>query len=74
MLSKRYKSTEVDCRTWLHQRPKCSTNNDIHQVVKMHKETSAKMNKWENDNLTMHDMYSYTYSIAFCCFYNINVV
>ena len=35
MLSKRYKSTEVDCRTWLHvpSGTPWSTSSDTHQVV-----------------------------------------
>ena len=45
MLSKRYKSTEVDCRTWLHvpSGSPCSTSSDTHQVVEMQKETSTQM-------------------------------
>ena len=39
MLSKRYKSTEVDCRTWLHvpSGTPWSTSSDTHQVVKVMK-------------------------------------
>ena len=37
MLSKRYKSTEVDCRTWLHvpSGTPWSTSSDTHQVVEI---------------------------------------
>ena len=39
MLSKRYKSTEVDCRTWLHvpSGTPWSTSTDTHQVVEIQK-------------------------------------
>ena len=39
MVSKRYKSTEVDCRTWLHvpSGTPCSTSSDTHQVVEIQK-------------------------------------
>ena len=39
MLSKRYKSTEVDCRTWLHvpSGTPWSTRRDTHQVVEIQK-------------------------------------
>ena len=40
MLSKRYESTEVDRRTWLHVP---STSSDTHQVVEIQIETSNKM-------------------------------
>ena len=45
MLSKRYKQTEVDCRTWLHvpSGTPCSTSSDTHQQVEIQKETSTKM-------------------------------
>ena len=45
MLSKRYESTEVDRRTWLHVSSGTlwSTSSDTHQVVEIQKETSAKM-------------------------------
>ena len=45
MLSKRYESTEVDRRTWLHVSSGTlwSTSNDTHQVVKIQKEVSTKM-------------------------------
>ena len=38
MLSKRYKSTEVDCRTWLHvsSGTPWSTSSDTHQVVEIY--------------------------------------
>ena len=41
MLSKRYESTEVDRRTWLHvpSGTSWSTSNDTHQVVEIIKET-----------------------------------
>ena len=37
MLSKRYKSTDVDCRTWLHvpSETPWSTSSDTHQVVEI---------------------------------------
>ena len=45
MLSKRYESTEVDRRTWLHvpSGTHWSISNDTHQVVEIWKETSTKM-------------------------------
>ena len=45
MLSKRYESTEVDHRTWLHvpSGTHWSTSSDTHQVVEIQKETSTKM-------------------------------
>ena len=45
MLSKRYKSTEVDRRTWLHvpSGTPWSTSSDTHQLVKKEKETSTKI-------------------------------
>ena len=46
MFSKRYESTEVDRRTWLHvpSGNHWSTSSDTHQVVEIQIETSAKMN------------------------------
>ena len=37
MLSKRYESTEVNCRTWLHvpSETHWSTSSDTHQVVEI---------------------------------------
>ena len=45
MLSKRYESTKVDRRTWLHvpSWTHWSTSSDTHQVVDIQKETSTKM-------------------------------
>ena len=45
MLSKRYKSTEVDRRTWLHvpSGTPWSTSSDTHQVVVIWIKTSTKM-------------------------------
>ena len=45
MLSKRYESTEVDRRTWLHvpSGTHWSTSSDTHQVVEIQIETSIKM-------------------------------
>ena len=45
MLSKRYGSTEVDRRTWLHvpSGTHWSTSSDTHQVVEIQIETSTKM-------------------------------
>ena len=45
MLSKRYESTEVDRRTWLHvpSGTRWSTSSDTHQVVEIQIETSTKM-------------------------------
>ena len=42
MLSKRYESTEVDRRTWLHvpSGTHWSTSSDTHQVVEIQIETS----------------------------------
>ena len=45
MLSKRYESTEVDRRTWLHMpsgTPR-SSSSDTYKVVEFKKETSTKM-------------------------------
>ena len=45
MLSKRFESTEVDRRTWLHvpSGTHWSTSSDTHQVVEIQIETSTKM-------------------------------
>ena len=45
MLSKRYESTEVDRRTWLHvpSGTHWSTSSDTRQVVEIQIETSTKM-------------------------------
>ena len=45
MLSKRYESTKVDSRTWLHvpSGTHWSTSSDTHQVVEIQIETSTKM-------------------------------
>ena len=45
MLSKRYESTEVNRRTWLHvpSGTPLSTSSDTRQVVEIKKETSTKM-------------------------------
>ena len=45
MLSKRYESTEVDRRTWLHvpSGTHWSTSSDTHQVVEIQIDTSTKM-------------------------------
>ena len=45
MLSKRYKSTEVDRRTWLHvsSGTPWSIRGDTHRVVNIQKETSSKI-------------------------------
>ena len=45
MLSKRYESTEVDRRTWLHVSSGTPwiISSDPHQVVEIKKETSTKM-------------------------------
>ena len=45
MLSKRYKSTKIDRRTWLHvsSGTPSSTSSDTHQVVEIYIETSTKM-------------------------------
>ena len=45
MLSKRYESTEVDRRTWLHvpSGTRWSNSSDTQQVVEIKKETSTKM-------------------------------
>ena len=42
---KRYDSTEVDRRTWLHVPwgTHWSTSSDTHQVVEIYEETSTKM-------------------------------
>ena len=54
MLSKRYKSNEVDFRTWLHvpSGTPWSTSSDTHQVVEIQKECKEvrkqfiKVNNW----------------------------
>ena len=45
MLSKRYESTKVDRRTWLHVSSGTlwSISSDTHQAVEIIKETSTKM-------------------------------
>ena len=45
MISKRYESTEVDLRTWLHvpSGTHWSTSSDTHQVVEIQIETSTKI-------------------------------
>ena len=45
MLSKRYESTEVDRRIWLHvpSGTNWSTSSDTYQVVEILKEISTKM-------------------------------
>ena len=45
MLFKRYESTEIDRRTWLHvpSGTHWSTSSDTHQVVEIQIETSTKM-------------------------------
>ena len=45
MHSKRYESTKVGRRTWLHvpSGTPWSTSSDTHQVVKIKKETSTKI-------------------------------
>ena len=58
MLSKRYKSTEVDRRTWLHvpSGTPWSTSSDTHQVVEIWIETSMKhiyMHTCENDRVVI---------------------
>ena len=47
MLSKRYESTEVGRRTWLHvpSGTHWSTSSDTHQVVEIQIETSTKILK-----------------------------
>ena len=47
MLSKRYESTEVDRRTWLHvpSGTHWSTSSDTHQVVEIQIETSTKQKR-----------------------------
>ena len=45
MLTKRYESTKVDRRTWVHvpSGTRWSISSDSHQVVEKLKETSTKM-------------------------------
>ena len=45
MLTKRYESTEVNRRTWLHvpSGTPWSTSSDTHHVVEIQKETSTQM-------------------------------
>ena len=45
MLSKRFESTEVDCRTWLRvtSGTQWSTSSDTRQVVEIQIETSTKI-------------------------------
>ena len=44
MISNRYKSTDVDCITWLHvpSGTPWTTSSDTHQVVYIKKEISTK--------------------------------
>ena len=45
MLPKRFESTDVDRRTWLHvpSGTHWSTSSDTHQVVEIDKESSTKL-------------------------------
>ena len=53
MLSKRYESTEVDRRTWLHvpSGTHWSTSSDTHQVVEIQIETSTKRKRKRSDSI-----------------------
>ena len=53
MLSKRYDSTEVDRRTWLHvpSWTRWSTSSDTHQVVEMSKSRRSKWYTNERSNV-----------------------
>ena len=55
MLSKRYQSTEIDRRTWLHVPSETlwSNNSDIHQVVEIQIET---IHHFESDLINMDHM------------------
>ena len=56
MLSKRYESTKVDPRTWLHvpSGTLWSTSSDTHHVCEIQKETSTKMYKLKLNNSLGH--------------------
>ena len=64
MLSKRYKSTEVDCRTWLHvpSGTPWSTRSDTHQVVEIQKETFTQMYTPFGFMVTWHFVFSSVYN------------
>ena len=57
MLSKRYESTEVDRRTWLHvpSGTPWSTSSATHQVVEILIETSKSKYKWFLKNMRFPD-------------------
>ena len=59
MLSKRYKSTEVNRRTWLHVPSGTlrSTSSDTHQVVEISKETSTKVNMYTPFEIRFNERY-----------------
>ena len=62
MLSKRYESTEVDRRTWLHvpSGTNWSTSSDTHQVVEIQIETSTKMYKTFWDVIIYSDTFHWS--------------
>ena len=57
MLTKHYKSTEVDCRTWQHvpSGTHWSTSSDTHQVVEIQKETSTNIQREYHIILTKYE-------------------
>ena len=65
MLSKRYESTKVDRRIWLHvpSGTHLSNSSGTHQVVKIEKETSIKM-------YTQFSVIFKTYDIHICTYFD----
>ena len=63
MLSKRYESTEVDRRTWLHvpSGTLWSTSSDTHQVVEIYEENAEGCKYYFNTVF-----YQYMSPLAFC--------
>ena len=58
MLSKRYESTEVDRRTWLHvpSGTHWSTSSDTHQVVEIQIETSTATSSFGDVSLNLSNV------------------
>ena len=59
MFSKRYESTEIDRRTWLHvpSGTPWSTSSDTHKVVAILKETSTKMYTYSKYSIYFSDLF-----------------
>ena len=57
MLSKRYESTEVDRRTWLHvpSGTPWSTSSDTHQEVEIHRDFYSCLHHFKSDLINNMD-------------------